>query len=421
VTVAEARELDARDELADFRALFYRRPEQVYLNGNSLGLLSRPAEAALLRVLEEWKTLGVSGWLGASPPWFFMAEDLAAQLAPLVGAEANEVIVANATTVNLHQLLATLFRPEGGRTKILIDALAFPSDRYAVASQLLLRGLDPGEHTVVVPARADTLLAEEDVLDAMSEEVHTAVLPSVVYTTGQLLDVATLAREAHRRGILVGIDCSHSIGALPHSLSEWGIDFAFWCNYKYLNNGPGGIGGLYLNRRHHGRSPGLAGWFSSDKERQFDMSPALQPARGAGAMQIGTPDVLSMAVLQGSLPVFAAADIERIRRKSLALTGYLMSLVEAVLGGHGFRIITPREDSRRGGHVAIAHPEALRICRALKEQVAIPDFRPPDVIRLAPVALYTSFEDCWEAVRRLKRIMEERLYEQYAEARELVP
>jgi kynureninase len=411
---------DAQDELARFRACFYCDPAKIYLDGNSLGLLSRQAEASVLRVLEEWKTLAVDGWTQAETPWFEMAEILAAQTAPLLGAEPGEVIVANSTTVNLHQLLATLFQPCEGRSRLLIDELAFPSDRYAIQSHLRLRGLDPETHLKSVPSRDGFTLEEEALIEAMTPEVALVVLPSVLYHSGQLLDMARLTEQAHQRKILIGFDCSHSIGTIPHQLSVWGVDFAFWCGYKYLNNGPGGTGGLYLNRRHFGAAPGLAGWFSSRKERQFDMSPALQAAPDAGALQIGTPNLLSMAPLQGALEMIAEAGIERIRRKSLQLTDYLMARIDAELERYGFSLANPREPDRRGGHVSLVHPEATRICKALKAAGVVPDYRPPCIVRLAPVALYTSFRDCYEAVRRLQRIMADRSYEAYRTGRERV-
>jgi kynureninase len=411
---------DKGDELARFRDCFYRDPATIYLDGNSLGLLSRQAEAAVLRVLEEWKTLAVDGWTLGQTPWFEMAETLAAQMAPLLGAEPGEVIVANSTTVNLHQLLATLFQPESTRHTVLADALSFPSDRYALDSHLRLRGLDPRTHLKLVPSPNGYTLEEEALVAAMTPEVALIVLPSVLYHSGQLLDMATLTEQAHRRNILIGFDCSHSVGTIPHRLSEWGVDFAFWCGYKYLNNGPGGTGGLYLNRRHFGVAPGLAGWFSSCKERQFDMSPLLDAAPDAGALQIGTPNLLSMAPLQGALEMIAEAGIERIRRKSLLLTDYLMRLLEERLEGFGFTLANPREAHRRGGHVSLVHPEATRICKALKAAGVVPDYRPPQIVRLAPVALYTSFTDCYRAVQRLQRIMADRSYEAYAAGRERI-
>ena len=415
-----ARSLDRADELAEFRSRFHLPSDRIYLDGNSLGLLSFAAESALHRVVEEWKALAVDGWLQGEPPWFTMAEEAAALMAPLVGAETDEVIVGSSTTISLHQLLSTLYHPAGARTRILIDDLAFPSDRYAVTSHLQLRGLSAAEHLRVVPTVDGIRLEEKQIVAAMKENVHLALLPSVVYTTGQLLDIFRLTRAAHERGILVGFDCSHSAGVIPHQLTKWGVDFAFWCGYKYLNGGPGAAAGLYLNRRHFGKGPGLAGWFSSDKQRQFDMAPTLTPACNACALQIGTPPILSIAPLLGSLPIVQEAGIERIRAKSLMLTDYLMRLVETELGSFGFRFATPREPERRGGHAALIHDRAAGICAALKVSGVVPDYRPPNIVRLAPAPLYNTFEECREAVRRLRAIMEEERWRHCPSERGLV-
>lgn len=416
-----ARQLDEQDELAFFRRAFHVPPGVLYLDGNSLGLLSADAQASLLRALAGWKEQAVEAWTEGEGSWFTLPEDLAARLAPMMGAAPDEVIVANSTTVNLHQLLATLFHPHRRRRKILADMLAFPSDVHAIKSQLRLRGLDPGTDLVRAPSADGYTLCEDEIIRHMSEEVHTAVLPSVLYTSSQLLDVARLAAAARERGILFGVDCSHSVGLLPHRLSEWGVDFAFWCHYKYVNGGPGCPGGLFLHRRHADRAPGLAGWFSSRKDRQFDMAHDLVPAGGAPGLQIGSPPILSMAPLAGALEVIERAGLERIRRKSLQLTGFLIELAERELSEFGFRIATPREDHRRGGHVALVHSEAPRLCKALRAEGVVPDHRPPDLIRLAPIALYNSFADCCEAVARLKRVMEERAYERFPEGRGMVP
>ncbi len=231
---------------------------------------------------------------------------------------------------------------------------------------------------------------------------------------------AYLTAQAHRRNILIGFDCSHSIGSVPHDFDAQDVDFAFWCSYKYLNGGPGASGGLYLNRRHFGRAPGLAGWFGSAKERQFDMGGELHAASHAGALQIGTPNILSMAPLQGALELFAQAGINALRRKSLLLTDFLMRMADAELGSAGVSIVNPREAHRRGGHVALQHPEAMRICRALRAQGVVPDFRPASIIRLAPAPLYNSFTDCRRAVQILSKILQQRTYETYATTREMV-
>jgi kynureninase len=406
-----ARELDAADPLRPFRSHFYLLDGHIYLDGNSLGLLSRPAEQAVLRTLAQWKTQAIEGWTEGDHPWYTLAEELAARTAPLIGAASDEVIVTNSTSVNLHQMVATLFRPDGKRNAILTDAGAFPSDLYALKSQLRLHGLDPAASFRLVAPRSDRLLEENDIVAAMTPDVRLALLPAVIYTTGQLIDMERLCSEARERDILIGFDCSHSIGAVPHQLRTWGADFAVWCGYKYLNGGPGSAAGLFLNRRHFGADPGLAGWFGSDKKRQFDLGPDLHPAEGAGSMQIGTPNILSMAPLAGSLSLFEEAGMERIRRKSVAQARFLMELADTRLAPYGFIVVTPREDHRRGGHVALAHPEAMRICHALRRAGVTPDFRPPDIVRLAPAPLYTSFAECEEAVTRLVDIMRDRSYE----------
>ncbi len=423
-----ARQLDLEDPLTGLRSRFHPLPSgQIYLDGNSLGLLPLAAEASVQRALDAWKTLAIGGWLDASPPWFTLAERLAARVAPLVGAHPEEVAVANSTTVNLHQLLGTLYRPDanGARTKILAFADEFPSDLYAVASHLRGRGLDPSQHLTLVPSGTNGLLDEDTVLRAFTDTpgVQLAVLPAVVYTTGQLLDLPALTAGAHRAGVVIGFDLSHSIGVVPHTLSADGADFAFWCHYKYLNAGPGAPGGLFLHARHAGRAPGLAGWWGANKERMFDMGRTLDAADGASALQIGTPTILGLAALDGALDATEAAGIAAIRDKSLRLTAYLMAQLEARLpfAPDAFRFANPREDHRRGGHVALAHPEGARLCRALKAAGVITDFRPPDIVRLAPVPLYNTFEECHETVERLHRIVAERAYLAYPTERALVP
>ncbi len=229
-----------------------------------------------------------------------------------------------------------------------------------------------------------------------------------------------LTAEAHARGILIGFDGCHSVGSIPHAFSEWDVDFAYWCNYKHLNGGPGCVGGLFVNRKHFGRQPGLAGWFSSKKDKQFDMEHTLSPAETARAYQIGTPHVLSLAPLLGSLEMFTEAGIENIRQKSLQLNRYLMDLLEYELSGFGFTIGTPLEDKRRGGHTSLEHKDAARICKALKENHVIPDFRAPNIIRLAPIALYNSYTDVWNIVEILKKIMVEKEYEKFENERNVV-
>ncbi|WP_163100445.1 kynureninase [Peribacillus alkalitolerans] len=419
-TLEVALKFDESDTLAKYRNEFYMRKDSIYLDGNSLGLLSKRAEKSLLESLQDWKTLGIDGWMEGTHPWFNLSEKLGEMCAPLVGASPEEVIVSGSTTVNLHQLVATFYQPEGERTKILADELTFPSDIYALQSQLKLHGFDPLTHLIQVKSRDGRLLDEEDIVAAMTDEIALIVLPSVLYRSGQILDMKRLTKEAHDRGILIGFDACHSVGAIPHRFSEWGVDFAFWCNYKHLNGGPGSVGGLYVNRKHFGTAPGLAGWFGSRKDKQFDMVHTMTAADTAGAYQIGTPHVLSLAPLIGSFEMFNEAGIGNIREKSLRLTKFLVDSIEQELNGMDFNIGNPRDDERRGGHVSLEHEEAARICKALKENGIVPDFRAPNIIRLAPVALYTSFEDVWNAVQILKKIMVEKQYEKFSNEREVV-
>ncbi|ANB60552.1 kynureninase [Anoxybacteroides amylolyticum] len=396
-----ARLLDAQDELAPYREEFYLPEGTIYLDGNSLGLLSKRAEQALFDILQAWKTHGIDGWTSGKYPWFYLSESLGEKMASIVGGKPEEVIVTGSTTVNLHQLVATFYRPTSERTKILADELTFPSDIYALKSQLKLKGYDPEEHLVLVKSRDGRTIDEADIIAAMTDEIALIVLPSVLYRSGQLFDMKMLTEEAHKRGIIIGFDLCHSVGAIPHQLHDWGIDFAFWCNYKYLNAGPGSVAALYVNEKHFRREPGLSGWFSSKKAKQFDMALDLTPEMHAGAFQIGTPHILSTAPLIGSLSLFCEVGIEKIRQKSLALTRYMMELIEHELAEYGFTIGNPTDDAQRGGHVYLEHPEAARICKALKAEGVIPDFRTPNGIRLAPVALYNTFEDVWQTVQIL--------------------
>ncbi len=412
--------LDRADPLAWLRGQFHLEPGVVYMDGNSLGLLSKPAERSLLETLEAWKRLGIDGWLQGAHPWFGFAEELGALAAPLIGAKPNEVLITGSTSVNLHQMLASFFRPQGLRRKILIEEAAFPTDAHAVKSHLKLRGLDPARDIVVVPSRGGTVLEEDDIIAAMSGEVAFAILPAALYRTGQLLDVKRLTQEAHARGIVICFDGCHSVGAVPHALHDDGVDCAIFCTYKYLNGGPGATGGLFVHEKHLGAAPGLASWFSSRKDRQFDMSNDLEHADGASAYHIGTPNILSMAPLLGALELVNGAGIANIRARSLALTRFMIELFDGELGSLGFSLATPREEGRRGGHIALRHQEAPRICKALKQHKVIPDFRPPDIVRLAPSPLYTSFAEVAQTIAVLKDIAQSKAYLEFPNVREMV-
>jgi kynureninase len=419
-TLDYALQLDQKDDMASYREEFYISEGKIYLDGNSLGLLSKRAEQSLLDILDTWKNYGIDGWTEGEHPWFYLSEMLGEKMAPLVGAAPEEVIVTGSTTTNLHQLVASFYEPDSKRTKILTESLAFPTDIYALQSQLKLRGYDPSKHLVKVKSADGHTLKEEDIIEEMTDDVALIVLPGILYRSGQVLDMKKLTEEAHKRNIIIGFDLCHSIGSIPHKLSEWGVDFAFWCNYKHLNGGPGAVGGLYVNKRHFGRVPGLAGWFSSRKDKQFDMEHELTPENHAGAYQMGTPHLLSVAPLIGSLDMFNEVGMEKIRNKSLQLTNYMLELISHELKDYGFLIRNPKEDERRGGHVFLEHKEAARICKALKENHIVPDFRSPKGIRLAPVALYNTFQEVWITIQKLKTIMDEEQYKKFENKRGVV-
>lgn len=411
-----AAELDAQDPLAKFAAQFHKPPGQIYLDGNSLGLLCKPAEEALKEAIESWRTRGILGWTDGLEPWFEMSRDVAARLAAILGAGPDDVMVGQSTTVNLHQLLATFHQP--GK-KILIDEWCFPSDRYAIESHLPLRYQDPSRDLIVVPDR-DGLIDEADLLGAMDFPVGMAVLPSVTYRTGQLLDMARLTQESRKRGVFIAWDCSHSAGVVPHQFLVDEIDLAFGCTYKYLNGGPGSPGWLYVHPRLCDRSPGLAGWFGSDPARQFQMSAEFHPAHDAGRYMIGTPHILSLAPLLGSLKLINRAGVATLRRRSIELTQRLLDLSKDQLEGLGFGLATPADTARRGGHVTLTHEEAGAISRKLRNRGVIPDFRPPNLLRLAPAPMYISLDECAMAINVLATIVKTGAHRETADGYPLV-
>jgi kynureninase len=401
-------ELDDEDPLVGFKERFYQLSDAIYMDGNSLGLMSKDSEKTLMRIIDEWRTLGIKGWGGAETPWISYAEELGNLQAPIVGADKDEVVVTGGTTINLHALVSTFYNPRGKRRKILADELNFPSDLYALSAQIRLRGGDPDEDLILVRSRDGMLIEEDDVITAMGDDVQLALLPSVYYKSGQLLDIGRLTAEAHKRDIIIGFDCSHSIGVIPHYFSEWGTDFAFWCNYKYMNGGPGSTGSIYVNKKHWGKMPGMTGWFGNDRLTMFDMRTEFDPAKNTTAWQIGTTTMLSTAPIEGSLRMIREAGIERIREKSLKTTGYLMYLVDEMLSKepYNYGVATPREPERRGGHVGVYHKDAWRINQALIARGVIPDFRPPNIIRLAPIPLYVSYHDVWTVAQHLKTVID---------------
>ncbi|GKV65235.1 MULTISPECIES: kynureninase [unclassified Sporosarcina] len=420
ITREKAREFDAQDEFQQYREEFFLQPGQIYMDGNSLGLMSKRAEGKVLELMDSWRTLAIQGWTKGTHPWFYLPEKLSEMCAPLIGADSKEVMICGSTTSNIHQVISTFYKPDGNKTKIVADELTFPSDIYALQSQIKLQEYDPDEHLVRVKSRDGKMIEEEDIIAAMTDDVALVFLPTVLYRSGQLLDIERLTKEAHNRGIQIGFDACHSIGAVSHQFSDWGVDFAVWCNYKYLNGGPGSVAGLYVNKKHFGITPGLTGWYSSKKDTQFDMSHTLDVEESAGAFQVGTSHILSLAPLIASFELFAEADIKKIRTKSLHITRFMMELIDQELDGLGYSIGNPTDDDRRGGHICLEHDEAIRICKALVEEGIIPDNRPPNIIRLAPIAFYTSYEEVFDTVQILKKIVLEKRYEQYGKERNVV-
>ncbi|MBN2259745.1 MAG: kynureninase [Clostridiales bacterium] len=415
-----ALEMDSKDKLKKFKERFYIQKDTIYMDGNSLGMMSKDAEEALMRLVNEWKTLGINGWMGGKIPWFYYAEELSKKMSSLMGASPEEVIIHGSTTINLHIGLSTFYRPKENKYKILMDELNFPSDIYAVESQIKAKGLKPDDVLVLVKSRDGKTLEEEDIIEMMTDEVAVALLPGVLYRSGQLIDMERITKAAHEKGIYVIFDLSHSAGAIKHELSKWNVDFAFWCGYKYLSNGPGGSASFFINKKHFEKETGLAGWFGYRKDKQFDMDLEFKQAKNAGGFQIGTPHIFSMAPLEGTLNIFEEAGIDNMREKSLKATDYMMYLIDSKLAKFGFNIGTPREHSRRGGHVALEHDEAIRINEAMKERGIIPDFRYPNVIRLAPIALYISFHDIWKMVEIIEDIMINKEYEKFSKERSTV-
>ena len=404
-TAAEsyAKEQDTVDPLAPYRKRFYIPEGIIYLDGNSLGLLSRDAEEEIGAALRDWQTEAIDGWTQAKGEnWITYAESLSPSLARLMGAEAEEVIATGSTTLNLHQLLATLYDPTKPQKAILTEGGIFPSTSYALHSHLRLRRLEPSQFLNVVPLNENHLLDEDALIHAMTEEVQMMVLSAVLYKSGQLLDITRLSIAAHERGILIGFDCAHSVGSIPHHLHEWGVDFAFWCHYKHLNSGPGAVGGLFLHRKHHALTPGIAGWFGNRRDSQFEMELNFDPEPSAAGLQIGTTHLLSLAPVRGSLRHFDSIGMNAIRRKSLALTRFLRSLLTEI---PELTLITPEEDNRRGGHLTYTHPSAKALTESLRNAGIVIDFRPPNLLRFAPVALYNTFTECVHTAQKLKEIV----------------
>lgn len=413
---ASAQEMDKLDLLRKVRDRFYVQADEIYMDGNSLGLASKDAEEALLRMMETWKKEGIKLW----DALFHYAGKLGEMSAPLINANSDEVVITGSTTINIHQCISTLYKPTKERYKILVDDLNFPTDRYAVDSQVRLRGYDPKDAVKVVKSSDGRLIDEAAVIEAMTDDVAMVLLPTVLYRSSQIVDMKRVTDAAHQRGILIGWDLCHAIGAIPMDFKDIQPDFAVWCTYKYLSAGPGSIAGLYMNRKHFKETPGLAGWWGNKDDTQFELKHEFEHQHDASGWQIGSPSFLAMAPLEGTLTIFNEIGMSKIREKSLNITAYLMYLIDEKLSQYGYTVGNPREDSKRGGHVCLEHDEAYRICKALKEANIIPDFREPNVIRLAPIALYNTYEEVYTLVETLENIIVNKKYEKFSNERTLV-
>ena len=351
------------------------------------------------------------GHHGAGRPWIPYHEHAAPGLAALVGADAREVVAMNSLTVNLHLMMVSFFRPQGARNRVLIEKSAFPSDRHAVASQLEFHGLDVNRHLIEIEPRAGELtLRTADVAERIEREgsrLALVLLPGVQYLTGQLLELEPLVAAARAAGAAVGADLAHAVGNVPLSLHDWNVDFAVWCSYKYLNAGPGAVGGCFVHERHAERRdlPRFAGWWGHDKATRFRMGPGFEPIPGAEGWQISNPPVLSTAPLLASLAVFRSAGIDRLRDKSLALTRYMRRLIEARLPG-AVEVVTPPHAAGHGSQVSLRLSTPRVTAKLCHERMmahgVIGDWREPDTLRLSAVPLYNSFQDVFTAIEALE-------------------
>ena len=409
-----AERMDAQDPLRAFRDEFERPvgPDGApltYLCGNSLGLLPRAARALVNEELDDWSRHAVEGHLHSRRPWVDYHELFRDLGARLVGARPGEVVMMNSLTVNVHLMMVSFWRPEGRRTKVLMERGAFPSDTYAVHSHVRARGLDPAEHVIEVGPRAgEDLVRESDVLDAIREAGDTLALVmigGVNYATGQAFGIERITAAAHAVGAMAGWDLAHWAGNLPAKLHDWNVDFACWCSYKYLNSGPGAVAGCFVHERHGAdvSRPRFAGWWGNDPKTRFRMGPEFVARAGADGWQLSNPPILALAPLLASLRIFDRAGMDALHAKSRSLTAYMRALL-AARAPAGCRVITPNTPGTHGAQLSIAFERDARARHAaLTAAGVIGDFREPNIIRLAPAPLYNGWMDAWMAVDALCR------------------
>ncbi len=409
-----AKKLDAEDKLAPFRQQFHipKAPdggESIYLCGNSLGLQPVTVEAELMQELADWKTLGVEGHFHAKNPWLPAHEEVSALAAELVGAKKSEVVMMNGLTGNLHLMMVSFYRPTKTRYKILIENTPFPSDRYAVDSQARFHGFDPAEAIIELQPRAGEItLRQEDIENAIKKQGHEIALiliGGVHYYTGQFFDLAAITKSGHAAGCIVGFDLAHAVGNVELQLHDWGVDFACWCSYKYINSGPGAVAGCFVHERHANSFdlPRFAGWWGHDKSTRFKMGPHFQPMAGTEGWQLSNPPILALAACRASLKIFAAAGMKNLRAKSETLTAYLEFLLTQDRIP-GLKIITPDNVAQRGCQLSLTLENGRKIFEGLTKAGVICDWREPDCIRIAPVPLYNSFTDVYRFDQALRRV-----------------
>lgn len=410
---AFARRMDAEDALGALRGEFLFPPHgdghELYLLGNSLGLQPRRAREYVLAAMDDWARLGVDGHFKGSPPWMEFHVPLGEQMARVMGARPEEVVLMNSLTVNLHLMMVSFYRPTPARSKILMEATAFPSDQYAVAAQVRHHGYEPSRCVIpLAPREGEACLRHEDILEAIErhgDEVALVLLGNVNYLTGQAFDMAAITRAGHRRGCRVGFDLAHAAGNLALHLHEDGPDFAVWCCYKYLNGGPGALSGVFIHERHlrDASLHRLPGWWGNDKRSRFQMKPDFEPAPGAEGWVLSNPPILQMAALRASLELFDRATMPALRAKSVKLTGYLEFLLDQLPEGF-VKSLTPREPAQRGAHLSLRfRDDPQEMLGTLRKEGIHCDFRSPDIIRAAPVPMYNSFLDVHRFVAVLAR------------------
>jgi kynureninase len=408
-----ARALDEQDALAPFRAEFLIPPhgdgEQVYFCGNSLGLQPKATRAALNDELDDWSALGVEAHFRGKHPWMPYHEEVRDHLAELVGAKPSEVVAMNSLTTNLHLMMVSFYRPTKDRPAILIEKNAFPSDRYAVESQIRFHGFDPAGALIELAPDDDAgFISDASIADAIDRHGHRIALvlmPGVQYLSGQSFDLRTISELAHAKGCVVGFDLAHAAGNIDVQLHDSGADFAVWCSYKYLNSGPGSIAGCFVHERHaRATLPRFSGWWGHDQETRFQMGPNFAATPGAEGWQLSNPPIFALAPLRVSLDIFHRASMSRLREKSIALTAYLDSLIEKKLSTT-LEIITSREANRRGCQLSLRVKGPRDAGRSLYDYLLesgfVVDWREPDVIRAAPTPLYNTYIDCLRFVQRI--------------------